>query len=168
MVAVLLVIAPAACADKYDKDVKKPADRYPSQVASVWFDKLYDVVKSEKTAPPPASRIYGVAAVALYEAVVPGSLENRSLVGQLNGLTGVPQPKNNDKKYHWPTVANAALARTIRGIFTSLKSENLYDINVLEAHFNAQFQDQVKKDDFDRCGRAGPGGGRRHTGLGSR
>src|SRR6266567_6030319 len=82
--------------------------------------------------------------------MAPGSLENRSLVGQLNGLTGVPQPKNNDKKYHWPTVANAALARTIRGIFTSLKSENLYDINVLEAHFNAQFQDQVKKNDFDR------------------
>ena len=66
IVNVLLVIAPAAWADKADKDLKKPPDRYPSRVASVWFDKLYDVVKSEKTAPPPASRIYGVAAVALY------------------------------------------------------------------------------------------------------
>lgn len=147
MVAALLVLAPAAWADKKEKN---PADAYPSDVASVWFDKLYDVIKSEATAPPVASRIYGVTAVALYEAMAPGSLENRSLVGQLNGLTGVPQPKNNDKKYHWPTVANAALARTIRGIFTSLKSENFYDINVLEADFNAQFQGQVKKNDFDR------------------
>jgi hypothetical protein len=146
-VAALLVLAPAAWADK---KVKNPADAYPSDVASVWFDKLYDVIKSEATAPPVASRIYGVTAVALYEAMAPGSLENRSLVGQLNDLTGVPQPRNNDKKYHWPTVANAALARTIRGIFTSLKSENLYDINVLEAHFNAQFQGQLKKSDFDR------------------
>ncbi len=147
IVAALLVLAPAAWADK---KVKNPADAYPSDVASVWFDKLYDVIKSEATAPPVASRIYGVTAVALYEAMAPGSLENRSLVGQLNDLTGVPQPRNNDKKYHWPTVANAALARTIRGIFTSLKSENLYDINVLEAHFTAQFQGQVKKTDFDR------------------
>ncbi len=146
-VAALLVLAPTAWANNKEKN---SADSYPSDVASVWLDKLYDVIKSEGTAPPVASRIYGVTAVALYEAMAPGSLENRSLVGQLNGLTGVPQPKNNDKKYHWPTVANAALARTIRGIFTSLKSENLYDINVLEAHFNAQFQDQVKKNDFDR------------------
>ena len=146
-VAALLVLAPTAWANNKEKN---SADSYPSDVASVWLDKLYDVIKSEGTAPPVASRIYGVTAVALYEAMAPGSLENRSLVGQLNGLTGVPQTKNNDKKYHWPTVANAALARTIRGIFTSLKSENLYDINVLEAHFNAQFQDQVKKNDFDR------------------
>src|SRR2546426_3894753 len=132
--AALLFLAPVAGADRRDENA---ADHYPSTVASVWFDTLYDVIRSERTAPPPASRIYGVTAVALYEAVAPGSLENRSLVGQLNGLTGVPQPKNNDKKYHWPTVANAGLARTIRGIFTSLKSENLYDINVLEAHFNA-------------------------------
>ena len=58
----------------------------------MWFDQLYQIVKTEGTAPPPASRIYGVTAVALYEAVVPGSDRNRSLVGQLNGLTGVPEP----------------------------------------------------------------------------
>src|SRR2546422_1441996 len=120
--AALLVLAPAAWADK---KVKNPADSYRSDVASVWFDKLYDVVKSERTAPPPASRIYGVTAVALYEAIVAGSLENRSLAGQLNGLTSVLQPKNNNNKYHWPTVANAVLARTIRGIFTSLTLADL-------------------------------------------
>src|SRR5260370_37396079 len=90
IVAALLVLAPAAWADK---KVKNPADAYPSDVASVWFDKLYDVIKSEATAPPVASRIYGVTAVALYEAMAPGSLENRSLVGQLNDLTAVPQPR---------------------------------------------------------------------------
>src|SRR2546428_7426852 len=113
--AALVFLAPFAGADPHDENA---ADRHPSTVASVWFDTLYDVIRSEKTAPPPASRIYGVVAVALYEAVAPGSLENRSLVGQLNGLTAVPRPKNNLKKYHWSAVANAALARTIRGIFT--------------------------------------------------
>jgi hypothetical protein len=146
VVAALLVLAPAAWADK---KVKKSADGYQSEVASVWFDKLYDVVKSERTAPPPASRIYGVVAVALYEAIVPGSLENRSLAGQLNGLTFVPPPKYNNKKYHWPTVANAVLARTISGIFTSLTPEDVDAINALEASFNTQFQAEVKKNDFD-------------------
>lgn len=69
-----------------------------SSVALAWLDELYDVIKSESTAPPPASRTYGVTAIALYEAVSPGSLENRSLVGQLNGLLSVPQPKRNDNE----------------------------------------------------------------------
>jgi hypothetical protein len=51
-------------------------------VASVWFDTLYDVVKSEATAPPPAARIFGVSAVVLYEAIVPGALQHRSLLDQ--------------------------------------------------------------------------------------
>jgi membrane-associated phospholipid phosphatase len=141
-VALVLVVL-SAWADKS----QEPADDSPSDVASVWFDALYEVVKSEATAPPSASRIYGVSAVALYEAVVSGTLHNRSLVGQLNGLVSVPQPKKHGK-YHWPTVANAALARTIRGIFPSLKPENLAAINALERSFAAQFQAEVKKKDY--------------------
>ena len=37
----------------------------PSDVAVVWSDTLYEVVKSEATAFAEASRIYGVSAVAL-------------------------------------------------------------------------------------------------------
>jgi len=81
-------------------------------------------LRSEATAPPPAARIYGVAAVALYEAVMPDTLLNRSLVGQLNGLVSVPQPKKNGK-YHWPMVTNAALAQAIRGLFPSASPDSL-------------------------------------------
>src|SRR5262245_65449117 len=123
----LMLTIPSVWADQHNE----PADDSPSEVAAVWFDTLYDVVKSETTAPPPAARIYGVAAVALYQAVVPGALHHRSLVGQLNGLASVPQPKTHGN-YHWPTVANAALAHTIRGLFPSLKPANLTAINALE------------------------------------
>jgi hypothetical protein len=85
-------------------------------VAWTWFEALYDVVKAEQTTPPPGSRIYGITAVALSESIVAGTKENRSLVGQVNGLTSVPQPEKN-RRYHWPTVANAALADTIRGLY---------------------------------------------------
>lgn len=132
----------------WSKD-KDSADHFPSDVASVWFDALYDVVKSEATSPPPGSRIYGVTAVALYESIVAGTKKNKSLVDQLNDLKSLPKIKK-DKKYHWPTVANAALAQTIRGIFTSLKPENLDAINALETNFNAQFETEVRKKDFAR------------------
>ena len=55
--------------------IRKPADLYPSDVAWRWFELLYDVVKTEKTTSrrrPP--RIYGLTAVAGYEAIVPGTL----------------------------------------------------------------------------------------------
>lgn len=143
----LLLVAPGAQAE-LDRS-KKPADAYPSDVASVWFDALYDVIKSEATAPPGASRIYGVAAIALYEAIAPGARHARSLVGQLNDLSSVPKPQRT-KKHHWPTVANAALARTIRGIFPSLKPDSLRAIDALEAKFSARFQAEVPKPHYER------------------
>lgn len=99
-------------------------DDFPSDVALAWFETLYDVVKAEETAPPPASRIYGISAVALYEAVVAGTRTNRSLIGQLNGLSSLPQPHTN-KQYHWPTVANAALFATIRGLYPTISKTSL-------------------------------------------
>ena len=146
LLAVVLAMAPVA----WSKDKKRDAaDSYPSEVASKWFDTLYDVVKSEGTSPPPASRIYGVTAVSLYESIVSGTEEHRSLVGQLNGLRRLPRPQKG-AKYHWPTVANAALARTIRGIFTSLKAENLAAVNAIEADFDERFEAEVKQKVFQR------------------
>jgi len=123
----LILIVTSAWADQH----KEPAYDYPSDVASVCFDTLYDLVKVDATVPPPAARIYGVAAVALYEAVMPDTLLNRSLVGQLNGLVSVPQPKKNGK-YHWPTVTNVALAQAIRGLFPGASPDSLDAISAWE------------------------------------
>jgi hypothetical protein len=141
----LMFVVPRTWADT----LPKPADDEPSDVATVWFDTLYGMIKSEATAFAEASRIYGISAVALYEAIVPGTLDNRSLVDQLDGLTSVPQPAE-DLKYHWPTVANAALARTIRGIFLSLKPESLKAINALEQRFADRFQDEIEGEAYQR------------------
>jgi hypothetical protein len=128
---------------------KKPVDDFPSDVASVWFDTLFDIIKLEATSPPLASRIYGISAVALYEAIVPGTLHHQSLVGQLNDLTSVPQPKNN-KKHHWPTVANTVLANTIRGLYPVISQSSLNAINYLEQSFASQYQVAVPKPAYER------------------
>lgn len=150
--ALLSVATVSGAADRNERNGRDERRRGSdsSKVASVWFDALYDVIRSEGTAPPPASRIYGLAAVGLYEAVAPGSADNRSLVGQLTELSGVPEPARHDKKYHWPAVGNAALARTIRGLFASLEPANAQAIDALEADFNARFRAVTKKKDFER------------------
>jgi hypothetical protein len=119
-----------------------PADDFPSDVASAWFDRLYDVVKTEAISPPVASRLYGIAAVTLYEAIVPGSRAHRSLVGQLNALAFIPQ-LDPHKKYHWPTAANAALARVSRGLFPDASSASVDAIDALEEAFAMPFQASV-------------------------
>src|SRR6266581_9531766 len=116
MVRIALTVAllvPVTTARAGQDQSKKPSNAYPSDVASSWFDTLYDVVKAEKTPPPPAARIYGITSVALYESIVGGSIGNRPLAGQLNGLVSLPGPRLG-KKYHWPTVANSALAKVVR------------------------------------------------------
>jgi PAP2 superfamily len=148
LIASLLFVNTAALADV--EITKKPAaDDFSSEVASAWFELLYDVVKAERTTPPVASRIYGIAAVALYEGIVSGTQGNRSLVGQLNGLSFVPGPKHS-KKYHWPTVANTVLAYTIRGLFPILSQASLAAINNREQSFAAQYRSAVGETVYER------------------
>jgi hypothetical protein len=126
-----------------------PPERFTSKVASVWFDTLYDLVKTEQITPPVASRLYAVVAVALYEAIVPGSVQQRSLVGQLNALVAVPQPLPH-RSYHWLTVANAALASTVRGLFPTASSGSVDTINGLEDHFASTFQARLPASVYTR------------------
>lgn len=147
LTAALLLVNSWAWAD-LDQS-KKSADKFPSDVAATWFETLYDVVKAEKTTPPPASRIYGITAIALYESIVAGTEANRSLVGQLNDLRSLPQPKQN-KKYHWPTVANAVLAKTIRDLYPTISQASLDAINNLEQRFASQYQAKVPRPEYER------------------
>ena len=132
----------------------QPPERFTSELASFWFDTLYELVKTKQITPPVASRIYGVVAVALYEAIVPGSVQQRSLVGQLNELGAVPQPRPHTR-HHWPTVANAALARAVRGLFPMAPSDSVDTINALEHHFARTFQAQLPALVYTRSVRQG-------------
>ncbi len=147
LTAALLLVSSWAWAD-LDQS-KKSADQFPSDVASTWFEELYNIVKAEKTTPTPASRIYGITAVALYESIVAGREKHRSLADQLNGLTSLPQPKKN-QKYHWPTVANAVLANTIRGLYPTISQASREAIINLEHSFASQQQAVVPGSVYER------------------
>jgi len=138
----LLVMVPSVWA-------KKSANKFEAEVAVAWFDLLYDTVKAESFSPPVAARAYGIASITLHEAIVPGFPGYRSLVGQLNDLTSLPQPQQH-KKYHWPTAANSALATILRQLFPSASADSLAAIDALEQHFASEFQSEVPPPFFVR------------------
>ena len=90
LVAVLLVLGcqppPAADANAASPNAE-PLHTAMQQLTSVI---VYDIFS-----PPQASRVYAYASVAAYEALRQGSSTHRSMAGQLNGLTPVPEPEPN-------------------------------------------------------------------------
>src|SRR5262249_41850503 len=65
--------------------------------------------------PPVQARAYGYMGLALYEALVAGMPDHRSVASQLNGIGALPGPKGIP--YQWPLVANAAMAEVMRGLW---------------------------------------------------
>jgi hypothetical protein len=116
----------------------RTADRLSPEVPVAWFNLLYDLIQAEKLSPPVASRRIGYAGVTLYEAVVPGMPDHRSLARQLNGLAPLPQPDHR-RKYYWPAVANSALARSFRQLFAGASAESMAKIDALEQGFAGRF-----------------------------
>jgi PAP2 superfamily len=94
-----------------------PASEYSAEVPAAWFDLSLDLVKGTLGfSPPVASRAFGYAGLTLYEALVPGMEGFCSLGSVLSGLGAVPGVGRN-RAYDWPSVANAALASILRGLF---------------------------------------------------
>lgn len=113
------------------------ASAYPAEVPLLWFELALELVQTTPGfSPPVASRALGYAGVALYEALQPGMPRRRSLAGQLNELA--PAPGSADGAYHWPTVANGALASILRSLFPTATAESARAIDELERRFSAR------------------------------
>lgn len=121
-----LAISPAS-----ERRWNRGAGDHDASVAVAWFDLLYDRIRAERFSPLVAARAIGYAGVTLYEAVVPGIAEHRSLGGQLNGLPPLPAP-DPGRRHHWPSAASGALAEALRGLFASGSSATLEGIDALE------------------------------------
>ncbi len=120
------------------------------RVATRWFGLAARLVQeSPGFSPPVAARALGYLGVTLYEAVRPGMADYRSLAGQLNGLTALPKPVAG-KTYHWPTVANSALASMTQYMFGPAWGENRGKIAALEATLSNRFKAEIDPDVFAR------------------
>jgi hypothetical protein len=107
-----------------------PAGALDAEVAVAWFDLAYDVVQAERLTPPVASRTFGYMGVTLYESLLGGMPDHGSLAGQLNGLDDLPRARGN--AFHWPSVANRALATIMRELLPNASSASMDAIAALE------------------------------------
>src|SRR6266511_1896418 len=106
-----------------------------ASVPKAWFELAAELVRATPGySPPVASRAFGYAGVVLYEALVPGLPGSRTLAGRLNGLTRFPPPA--DVAYHWPTVANSALASILRALFPTASAAGIEAIDELEQQYS--------------------------------
>src|SRR3972149_1046054 len=127
-----------------------PTVQYEASVATAWFDLYLNLVQNTQGfTPPVASRAFGYAGITLYEAVAPGMPESQSLAGQLNGLAPLPQPTGG-AVYHWPAVANSALADIARKLFANATPESIAAIDALESKLATALKSQPAPAIFDR------------------
>ncbi|SOD88311.1 PAP2 superfamily protein [Spirosoma fluviale] len=119
----------------------KTADLYTGDVATQWAALQLKLTKTTAGfTPPVAARAYGYAGLTLYEAVVPGVTIRRSLVGQLQGLTALPQAESG-KVYNWALSANAAEATILRNLYPTTSAANKTTLDSLETALQAAFKD---------------------------
>ena len=145
----LVVGVVAGCSNDDETGPRNELSKYDSEVVTAWFDLFMNITKTEHLSPPVASRAFAYEGVTLYEAVVPGLGTHQSLVGQLNGLESVPQPLSG-AGYHWPSVANAALATVARQLYAETTPASLQAIDDREASFEAEFAPVAGTTVFER------------------
>jgi len=112
-------------------------ETFDPDVATQWFDRLYLEVKASGTAPPQASRMYGYAALALYEGIVTGMPDHNTLQGQLEAFPAGTIPAPTNAVHDWPSVANRALSVVCTGLlpagqvnFDALEAQIAADVEV--------------------------------------
>ena len=116
-------------------DQRMPSvDQFNADVPRVWFDLMLQLIKGTPGyTPPVASRAIGCAGLVLYEAIVPGMKGYVSLAGSVTDLPDLSGPGRSDAaSHHWPTVANGALAATMRGLFPTAPAALTFEIDRLE------------------------------------
>ncbi len=147
-----------ACNPSDSSDVQPIAenvvDKIPSTIASQWAE--LQLVLTKRTAgytPPVASRAYGYAGLTMYESVVAGMPEKKSLAGQLTKLASLPTV-DNTKKYNYGLSLNAGQARILRELYTeSSRAQaaiNKKSIDSLETLIASTLRTGVSQDIIDR------------------
>ncbi|HVF20934.1 MAG TPA: vanadium-dependent haloperoxidase [Mycobacteriales bacterium] len=124
---------------------------HEATLAQEWTVALYDVVMAEGLTPPAAARVYAYAAIAAYEALVPGMPRHRSLGGQLNELGALPRPPAGGR-VDWPMAASAAYGRIATTLFARSGRAATHDtIRAVEAdHLDRRRAAGVPQDVLDR------------------
>jgi len=101
-------------------------------IATKWAEMTMHVTQhTPANSPTFASRCLGYIGLTMYESIVHGYENYRSMAGQLNELDNLPLPEG-DKAYNWEIALNAGQAEILRSIYIQTADSNKVKIDSLE------------------------------------
>lgn len=110
------------------------------ELAATWADMANYITKNTPSNSPTfASRCFGYIGLTMYESVVNGSSEYRSIAQQLNSLGSLPRP-DTSLTFNWPMALNAGQAEILRLIYVQTSDENKRKIDSLEQTMQQRLQ----------------------------
>lgn len=95
-----------------------------------WTNLLRQSIWDEGTSAPAAARIYGYAGVTIYESLIPGMPNNRSLAFQVNNMPELPY-WDTAAVYDWLSTADGALSTVLKGLLYDASQETLSRFDAL-------------------------------------
>ena len=132
-----------------EEEIDIQTRNYSSEVVFKWIDMQLRLIRTNPTplGGLPPQRYYAYSAIALYESIVPGMPDYKSLSGQLTTLPAMPQTLHG-KAYYWPACGNAALAAMTRSFFTNATAPNKVSVDSLENALNDSYKMQTDTAQF--------------------
>ena len=127
-----------------------PADKISPDVAIAWVkmqQKLF--VGTPGLLPHVTTRTSAYMGLTLYESIVPGMPGYQSIASQLSGGLALPSIQQ-EKRYHWPASANAALAYMLKNLLPHTAPQLLKSVDSLEADFYNKFLADADADELQR------------------
>ncbi len=119
---------------------QKKVSQLNHDVATKWFDlQLRLIPLTPGFTPPVVSRALGYSGLTLYESLVHGSPNYKSLAGVLQELEKLPLPDKN-QVYDWQIVANNAQALIVLELYATNHKENTPKIIELRDALNTKFK----------------------------
>ena len=144
--AVLIVLGAAACiyacVDEAGtltyEDPPSPSE-LPADIAVKWADMTwYQLRFSAFNTPTYASRSLGYLGLTMYESIVTGSDQHRSLSGQLNGLT-LPSAEAG-AAYHWTLSLNAGQRKLLKLLYPVPGNSHIFIHERIDSLYDAIFE----------------------------
>ncbi len=137
LIASIILLLSSCNNDAEEPLTQTPVSNFSGKIARDWMEIVRKTVKIENKNPPQASRIYGYNGLALYESLISGMPQNKSLSGQINGYTNFMNAPNYEVDY--PLIANEVLYKLNKSLFGSALStssatriDSIYNANLTQ------------------------------------
>jgi len=145
--------------EKNSPPVNSPlASSYTSDVLDKWMGMQIRLMSSTPANfNGPFVRIYSYTGLVAFESLLPGISKKSDYKFSTEKLNGIPPMPaiDNEKKYHWPSCVNAALAFMNRMMFPSTVGINRTTIDSLENALRSSFANDVDAATIERSANYG-------------